>query len=108
MRPSMRPLKRRGTGVRATLHGLQDTLDDPDAAFAIALEQVPEAGADETARQTNRAIFDASVALWRTDGVLGMSDPARWAEAAAFMEAAGLIPAGVDPTTLYTNQFIPQ
>ncbi len=94
--------------VRATLHGLQDTLDDPDAAFAIALEQVPEAGADETARQTNRAIFDASVDLWRTDGVLGMSDPARWAEAAAFMEAAGLIPAGVDPTTLYTNQFIPQ
>ncbi len=97
-----------GKFVRATLHGLQDTLDDPDAAFAMALQAVPEAGADETARQTNRAIFDASVALWRTDGILGMSDPARWAEAASFMESAGLIPAGVDPTTLYTNQFIPQ
>jgi NitT/TauT family transport system substrate-binding protein len=97
-----------GKFVRATLRGLQDTLDNPDDAFAIALQQVPEAGADDTARQTNRAIFDASVALWRTDGTLGQSDPARWAEAATFMEGAGLIPAGVDPTTLYTNQFIPQ
>lgn len=97
-----------GKFVRATLRGLQDTLDHPDDAFAIALQQVPEAGADDTARQTNRAIFDASLALWQTDGVLGLSDPARWAEAAAFMEATGLIPTGVDPATLFTNQFIPQ
>lgn len=97
-----------GRFVRATLRGLQDTLEQPDAAFALALQQVPEAGADATARQTNRAIFDASLALWQTDDTLGMADPVRWAAAAKFMEQAGLIPAGVDPTTLYTNQFIPR
>ena len=32
--------------VTATLHGLADTLADPDAAFDISLKAVPEAGGD--------------------------------------------------------------
>lgn len=94
--------------VQATLRGLEYTLVNPDGAFAISLQQVPEAGADETAAKTNRAIFDEVLKLWQTDGVLGISDPARWETAARFMLATGLITSAVEPKTLYTNQFVEQ
>ena len=67
---------------------------------------MPEAGADETARKTNRAIYDEVLKLWQTDGVLGISDPARWQTAARFMREMGLITTEVKPETLYTNQFV--
>ncbi len=92
--------------VRATLRGLEYALMNPDGAFALSLKQVPEAGADETARKTNRAIFDEVLKLWQTDGVLGISDPARWETAARFMQEMGLITTAVKPETLYTNQFV--
>ncbi|MFZ1466922.1 MAG: ABC transporter substrate-binding protein [Anaerolineae bacterium] len=92
--------------VRATLRGLEYTLVNPDGAFALSLQQVPEAGADETARKTNRAIFDEVLKLWQTEGVLGFSDPGRWETAARFMQAMGLITTAVKPETLYTNQFV--
>ena len=94
--------------VQATLRGLQYTLVNPDGAFTISLQQVPEAGADETATKTNRAIFDEVLKLWQTDGALGVSDPARWETAARFMLATGLITSAVEPKTLYTNQFVEQ
>ena len=92
--------------VRATLRGLEYTLVNPDGAFALSLKQVPEAGADETARKTNRAIYDEVLKLWQTDGVLGISDPARWQTAARFMREMGLITTEVKPEPLYTNQFV--
>lgn len=92
--------------VRATLRGLEYALANPDGAFALSLKQVPEAGADETARKTNRAIFDEVLKLWQTNDALGVSDPARWETAARFMREMGLITAEVKPETLYTNQFV--
>ena len=59
-----------------------------------------------TARKTYRAIFDEVLKLWQTDGVLGISDPARWETAARFMQEMGLITTAVKPETLYTNQFV--
>ena len=49
--------------VNAALHGLTDTLADPDAAFAISLKAVPEAGGDQA--PVSRAIFDESLKLWQ-------------------------------------------
>ncbi len=91
--------------VGAALHGLADTLADPDAAFALSLKAVPEAGGDQAA--VSRAIFDESLKLWQASGAeLGRSDPAAWAKAAVFMKEMGLIQAAVTPTDLYTNEFI--
>ena len=91
--------------VSATLHGLQDTLADPDAAFQSSLKAVPEAGGAQEA--TNRAIFDESLKLWQAEpGTLGLSDPAAWAQAATFMQQTKLIQTAVKPEDLFTNQFV--
>ncbi len=91
--------------VTAALHGLRDTLADPNAAFEISLKAVPEAGGDQA--QVSRAIFDESLKLWQASDVeLGRSDPAAWETAAKFMKAMGLIQTDVNPSDLYTNEFI--
>jgi NitT/TauT family transport system substrate-binding protein len=91
--------------VQATLRGLQDTLANPDAAFAASLRAVPEAGGDQA--KVNRAIFDESLKLWQAEpGALGVSDPKMWEQAAAFMKQTGLIDQAVAPADLYTNQFL--
>jgi NitT/TauT family transport system substrate-binding protein len=92
--------------VTAALHGLSDTLADPNAAFDISLQAVPEAGGTQT--QTNRAVYDASLLLWQAPPqTLGQSDPALWQTAATFMRKMGLIQQDVNPNDLYTNEFVP-
>jgi NitT/TauT family transport system substrate-binding protein len=91
--------------TNALLAGIRYTLANPDEAFALSLQAVPEAGgANEAA---NRAIFDASLALWQVaDDELGRSDPAAWQEAAQFMREMGLIEVDVPVDALFTNQFV--
>jgi len=91
--------------VNAVLAAIRYTLDNPDEAFAVSLRAVPEAGGDNEA--ANRAIFDASLALWRvSDAELGRSDPAAWREATAFMREMGLIDVDVTASEAFTNQFV--
>jgi NitT/TauT family transport system substrate-binding protein len=91
--------------VKAALRGLADTLADPDAAFAISLKVVPEAGGEQA--KISRAIFDESLRLWQAEaGQLGHSDPAAWEAAAKFMRKMGLIQTDVTATDLYTNEFV--
>lgn len=91
--------------VTALLRGLADTLADPDAAFAISLQAVPEAGGEQAA--VSRAIFDESLKLWQADPAdLGRSDPAAWATAAVFMKEMGLIQVEVKAEDLFTNEFV--
>jgi len=89
--------------VRAMRRGLQDTLDDPDAAFAICREYVPEI--DDESAPLQRAVLQAALDFWRADE-LGASDPDAWAASVAFMRKIGMIEADVDPATLYSNAFI--
>lgn len=91
--------------VNAVLAAIRYTLDNPDEAFDISLRAVPEAGGDNEA--ANRAIFDASLALWRvSDAELGRSNPQAWSEAAAFMREMGLIDVDVPAGEIFTNQFV--
>lgn len=92
--------------VTALLRGLADTLADPDAAFEISLQAVPEAGGEQAA--VSRAIFDESLKLWQAPAEeLGLSDPAAWEEAARFMKDMGLIQTEVVAADLFTNDFVP-
>lgn len=82
------------------------TLANPDAAFAIALQYVPEAGGDnETA---NRAVFDASLLQWAPAeaSIPGSTSLEEWTEAVAFLHDSGIITTQVDPATLFTNAFL--
>ncbi len=91
--------------VRAFLRGVRFTLDNPDEAFKTSLEFVPEAAKNEA---TNRAVFDASLALWQPDEdqQLGISDGAIWTQTADFMARTGLINQPVDTSAIWTNRFV--
>jgi NitT/TauT family transport system substrate-binding protein len=91
--------------ISASLAGIRYTLDNPDEAFTISLQAVPEAGGDNEA--ANRAIFDASLDLWQTgEAEIGRSDSASWQEASAFMRQMGLIDADVPVDGIFTNLFV--
>ena len=89
--------------VRATLRGLEYTIAHPDEAFSIARQAVPEITDED--EPTQRAVLDASIALWRSDQ-LGVSDPKAWSESAEFMQATGLVESQVDVARLFTNEFV--
>ena len=91
--------------VRAFLRGVRFTLDNPDEAFKTSLDFVPEAAKNEA---TNRAVFDASLALWQPgEGQqLGISDGAIWSQTADFMARTGLINQPVDTSVIWTNRFV--
>lgn len=89
----------------ALMKGIRDTLASPDEAFAASLKAVPEAGGTNEA--INRAIFDASLALWQvTAEELGRTDTAAWQQATEFMSDMGLISQAVPVEGIFTNEFV--
>ena len=92
--------------VRATTRAIAYTLANPDEAFAIALDFVPEAGGENEA--ANRAVFDASLAFWMPqDGLApGETTLADWQNAAEFMQRIGLVDPLVPAEELFTNDFV--
>ncbi len=93
--------------IRASLRGVAYTLANPDEAFAIALEFVPEARGDNEA--INRAVFDATLDFWRTPPGArpGATDLADWQAAAEFMARIGLVDTVVPADQLFTNDYLP-
>ncbi|MCL6430379.1 MAG: ABC transporter substrate-binding protein [Anaerolineae bacterium] len=89
--------------VRAFLRGLRDTIADPDAAFAITRQVVPEIGGENEALQ--RAVLAECVRFWQGEE-LGKSDPASWRAVVDLLRELNLMDAAVDPESLYTNEFV--
>ena len=91
--------------VRAFLRGLEDTVNDPEAAFAIARQAIPEM--DEETSLLQRAVLNESIAFWRSERP-GRTDPEAWAASVVLLGDMGLLAAEVDPESLYSNAFIPE
>jgi NitT/TauT family transport system substrate-binding protein len=89
--------------VRASLRGLKDTIDNPDDAFAIVRQVIPEI-TDDTA-PTQRKVLEDSIKLWQSDK-LGESSPQAWQASVDFMSETGLLEKTLEADTLYTNKFV--
>jgi NitT/TauT family transport system substrate-binding protein len=89
--------------VRASLRGLEATLDDPDEAFAVVREVIPEL-TDEDA-PVQRQVLEASLELWRSDQP-GLSSQQAWQDSVDFMRTTGLLAGEVQVDQLYTNRFV--
>jgi len=89
--------------ARAFLRGLEDTLDDPDAAFKICKKYVE--GLDEN-EAVQRAVLEVSLLYWR-GSPLGESDLAAWQETAQVMLEAGLLSESVEAEQAFTNDYLP-
>lgn len=93
--------------VRATARAIEYTLTNPDEAFAITLNFVPEASGDNEA--ANRAVFDAVLAYWQPPAGLKLGETTldEWTTAAALMQRIGLVDTLVPAADLFTNDFLP-
>jgi NitT/TauT family transport system substrate-binding protein len=89
--------------VRASLRGLHDTLANPDDAFAIVREVIPEMTDDQA--PTQRKVLEDSLKLWQSDK-LGESDPQAWQDSVDFMSKTGLLEKTLELDALYTNKFV--
>jgi len=95
--------------ARAALRGLAFTLENPDDAFDISREYVPELAGDAATEEVNRAILAKSLEFWRAEGgQLGSSVAEDWAASLDTMERMGLVPPGSEVEEMYSNEFVDQ
>ncbi len=96
--------------VGATMRGLQDTLDNPDEAFDLSLEYIPEAQLGDVVLQ--REVLAASLPYWHSATTeqtgLGYTDPESWETTLTFMQETELLTQPVEVNEAFTNAFISQ
>ncbi len=90
--------------VGAFLHGLADTIADPDAAYEISKGYVETlAGADEAVQ---KQVLALSIDSWKADQ-LGHSDPQAWQNMQNILIDMGLLSKPLDLAAAYSNDFLP-
>jgi len=90
--------------VAALLHGISDTVADPQAAYQTSLGYVDNlAQADATIQ---KQVLATTIELWKADR-LGYSDPKAWANMQAVLLDMGLLSQPLDLSKAFTNEFVP-
>lgn len=90
--------------VKAFLHGLSDTIANPDEAYTISTKYVDTlAGADQ---KVQKEILARSIDEWKTDRP-GISDPQAWQNMNDTLMKMGSITKPLDVSKMFTNNFIP-
>jgi len=90
--------------VRAILHGISDTIANPEEAYQISEKYVENlAQADQTVQ---KQVLATSIGLWKSDRP-GHSDPQAWENMQAVLLDMGLISTTLDLSKAFTNAFLP-
>lgn len=90
--------------VAAILHGLQDTIDDPQQAYDVSKKYVETLSqADQTVQMQ---ILATSIQQWKADR-LGYSDPQAWQNMQSVLLDMGWLKAPIDLTKAFSNDFLP-
>jgi NitT/TauT family transport system substrate-binding protein len=97
--------------VRATLKGMQDAIANPNQAFTISLEYIPELkSADEQTQQLQRQVLQETLPYWQSELTtkegLGYIDMQSWQATHTFLRDSALLKSDVDLGKAYTNEFI--
>jgi len=92
--------------VQATARGLQDTLDDPEVAFEIALKFIPELPAERRSQELSKLLV--ALELWQSAATdangLGYSEPQAWETTHRFLRDSGILQRDVDIQQAFTNE----
>lgn len=99
--------------VRATLKGIQTTIDQPDASFQEALKQIPELGKDPAKQDLQLQILKATIKLMQPKpGDPAINHPLGWTDAAVWNATQDalfdfhVIPQKGDINEMITNRFV--
>jgi len=90
--------------VAALLHGISDTIADPENAYQISLGYVDTLAQANTTVQ--KQVLATSIGLWKADR-LGASNPAAWVNMQTVLLDMGLLTQPLDLSKAFTNQFLP-
>jgi putative riboflavin transport system substrate-binding protein len=91
--------------LRAFLHGLRDTINNPDEAFTISKKYVEGLGKDAQTDAAQKQVLAASIELWKSNKP-GESDPAAWQTTVDVLKQMKLLTSDMPVNKLYTNQFV--
>lgn len=90
--------------VRAFLHGLDDTIADPEEAARLSASHIPDfAGLDQGIQ---KQVLQASIALWKADRP-GYSNPQAWENMQDVLLEMSLLTQPLDLSEAFTNEFAP-
>ena len=90
--------------VKATLQGIQYTIDNPDEAYEICKKHVEAlSSADEVVQ---RQVLAESIELWRTEQY-GYSEVDAWQNMHDLLLQMGLLTQPLDVSQCFTNEFLP-
>ncbi|MFH5823281.1 ABC transporter substrate-binding protein [Georgenia sp. AZ-5] len=92
--------------VAASLRGVQDVLDDPEAAVDVATGYIPDLARPEQ-REAALATLDATAPLYEGAAGPGRHDGARWEQMVTFLSEHGLLESEVDASEAWTDEFVP-
>jgi NitT/TauT family transport system substrate-binding protein len=90
--------------VAALLHGLSDTIADPEAAYQISLGYVETLAQSDAVVQ--KQVLAASINLWKANR-MGESNPTAWENMQSVLLEMGLLTRTLDLTKAFTNEFVP-
>jgi NitT/TauT family transport system substrate-binding protein len=90
--------------VAAFLHGISDTIADPQAAYQISLGYVDTLAQADTAVQ--KQVLATSIELWKANR-LGESNQSAWENMQAVLLDMGLLTQSQDLSKAFTNEFLP-
>lgn len=90
--------------VAASLKGWEEALKDPDAAIEALVTLFPDVDAEQAGKEleATRDLFCANDAEF-----LGKASPEAWERHQTVLESVDSLPAGVDPTSYYTYDYLP-
>jgi NitT/TauT family transport system substrate-binding protein len=92
--------------VRAVLHGISDSLTNPDEAFEISKKYIDGLAQSDAETQTiQRQVLQASLPFWQSEP-LGIIDPQAWQNMQDILLKMGLLSQPLELEKAYDTQFI--
>lgn len=90
--------------IAAFLHGLRDTIEDPEAAYEICKEYVDTLEEDDEGVQ--REVLELSIEFWKTEQP-GLSNAESWENMQDILLQMDLLSSPLDLNRAYTNEYLP-
>lgn len=105
-------LKKRGDETKkfvyATLRGLEYTMEHPKEAVKLSQKYVPNLKGDKQRKNALAVLAATKPLMTNTDEDAGHNDPQTWGRMADFMYSQGLLDKPVEPSSAFTNDYLPK